>query len=225
MEIKLITDGIQGLELDVQKLVFCPDDPERTFYNVVRLYRSIANSSTVNIKDVNTFLNKFKQLNFPKSFGINVEDYKPLFTSYLQRLNVNYKDCKTVHKAYYGTGCFSHCLFSLLQPEDYKFKHGKKLTGVTLKEFEFVAYKLTRLCWNGCMPCTNDFFTITCKKEYKLTTDRTIFEAKLIHIIDTLDKYQVIEKKIMPNFGHKHLRCFYSIGKNNVKNLNIFKTK
>lgn len=192
------------------------DNPVTAFINIVKYYSNCENK-LISYDDCYSL---FLDLHYDNNgFDVNAHPYQ--FKLAYQGYEKTFDSDKSRGDKLYGAGVFTYTLYNCIQDNDMIYSGGK----INIMEFEFVLYHLTKLVVkageiNG---VSRTYFTGTDNKrhtvpaEYKKYTGRKPNNHKLNHIIDVLQKYELInEKSIAVSRGKIQRQNYYTLGLANL---------
>ena len=197
--------------LILQKLCF-NEDPETSFKNIIKI---ITNTRRRMFK-FGTIISLFKQCEFDKSIGINVETFRPIFQLIYNGYDKKFDKRKSKGSSIYGPEAFAWTILKFWDPCDYYWE--TKRQKIKSEEFQFVAYQITTACQknnNAALLHRNYFLSKRSSNKYKKHTGRVINKDKLSYIINILEKNQIVIEQKIGIQGKTNLRNIYSIGINN----------
>ena len=204
-ELNSITKDPNNL-LRLQKLCF-NEDPETSFKNIIKL---LTNAKRKRFS-FGTIISLFKQCEFDKSTGINVETFRPVFQLIYNGYEKKFDGGKSKGSSVYGPEAFAWTILKYWDPCDYYWE--TKRQKIKSEEFQFVAYQITTACQkndNSALLHSNYFLGKKSSNKYKKHTGRVINKDKLSYIINILEKNQIVIEQKIGIQGKTNLRNIYS---------------
>ena len=174
------------------------------------------------IFSIKSYINLYKECEFDMEHHIDIAEYLAQFQqvyngfyrkydSGLTKINRNGKG-----KAVYGPEAFYSVIESHLTDEDYYFP--QKRQNIQIEEYMYILFLITEkyLQYGGAVILNSNYFLCMKNKNgYHKFTHRTINKHKLIYIVNVLQKYEFISKRLVGIKKVKHLRCSYTLDVNN----------